>query len=92
MLNYSKELWEISPRDHVLMQAELQKHVDASISKTINMPKEATVEDVREVYELAYTSGCKGVTVYVDGSRAEQVLSTSNDGDTPELSEQPNIY
>lgn len=73
-----KSAEEIAPRDHVLMQAALQKYVDSSISKTINMPNNATIEDVKGVYELAYRTGCKGVTVYRDGSRAEQVLSTSN--------------
>jgi ribonucleoside-diphosphate reductase alpha chain len=80
-----KGAMEIDPKDHVLMQACLQRHVDSSISKTINMPKEATVEDVKEVLELAYTSGCKGVTVYRDGSREGQILTTtaSDPVDTP---------
>lgn len=65
---------DISPINHVKMQAALQPHVDASISKTINMPSTATVEDVKEVYELAYKLKCKGVTVYRNGSREGQVL------------------
>ena len=68
---------DISPKDHVLMQAALQKYVDSSISKTINMPSSATVEDVKEVYLLAYKNGCKGITIYRDGSRDGQVLTTS---------------
>lgn len=66
---------EISATQHVLMQASLQKHVDNSISKTINMPPEATVEDVAEAYLLGWASGLKGMTVYRDGSRDSQVLS-----------------
>lgn len=66
---------EISPDGHVMMQAALQRYVDSSISKTINMPNSATIEDVKHVYELAYKSGCKGITVYRDGSRDEQVLA-----------------
>lgn len=69
---------DIAPKDHVLMQAEMQKFVDSSISKTINMPQTSSINDVREVYELAYKSGCKGITVYRDGSRDQQVLTVSN--------------
>ena len=67
---------DIAPRDHVLMQAALQQWVDNSISKTCNFPATATPEDVAAVYKLAWELGCKGITVYVTGSRDKVVLET----------------
>jgi ribonucleoside-diphosphate reductase alpha chain len=77
--DYFVTAMELSPEEHVRVQGALQTWIDSSISKTCNAPNSYTVEDTKHLYDLAYDLGCKGVTIYRDGSRSEQILSLKQD-------------
>ena len=82
--------WDIEPEWHVRMQAVFQKYTDNSVSKTVNLPAEATPRDIRRVYSLAYELKCKGITIYRYGSKKQQVLSLA--GHVPEIATEPVPY
>lgn len=77
---------DLAPMDHIKVQAAVQRWTDSSISKTANAPADFTVEQTAELYEKAYELGCKGVTIYRDSSRTEQVLSLDKETEKKNLS------
>ncbi len=79
---------QLTPEDHVAMQAAVQAHIDSAVSKTINLPEEISFEDFKDIYRLAYASGCKGCTTYRPNEVTGAVLSRADqqpDSDQPEL-------
>lgn len=77
--DYFVTAMDLAPEAHIKVQAAVQRWVDASISKTANLPASYTVEQTREIFELLYRTGCKGGTIYRDGSRDVQVLNLTDD-------------
>jgi ribonucleoside-diphosphate reductase alpha chain len=76
---------DISPEWHVRVLAQIQKYIDNAVSKTVNMPENATKEDVKQVYELAFKLGCKGITIYRNNSRQNQTFQIGNNKNNNEL-------
>ncbi len=86
--DYFVTAMDLSAEDHIRSQAAIQRWVDSSISKTANCPSDFTIEDTKRLYELAFDLGCKGVTIYRDGSRDVQVLQTEKKEEKKEAATQ----
>jgi ribonucleoside-diphosphate reductase alpha chain len=80
---------DITPEWHIRMQAAFQKFTDNAVSKTVNLPESASEEDVMAIYDQAFDLGCKGVTIYRDGSKENQVLSFNNGTHSPGSNGEP---
>jgi ribonucleoside-diphosphate reductase alpha chain len=89
--DYFVTAMDLTPEEHVRVQAAIQRWVDSSISKTSNVPNNYTVEQTRELYELMYELGCKGGTIYRDGSRDEQVLMLKDDEAEKQKDAEPEV-
>ena len=87
--DYFVTAMDLTPEEHVRVEAAIQRWIDASISKTCNVPNDYTVEQTRALYELMYELGCKGGTIYRDGSRETQVLRATTKAETPEVAPEP---
>ncbi|MCH1640735.1 adenosylcobalamin-dependent ribonucleoside-diphosphate reductase [Paenibacillus timonensis] len=89
--DYFVTAMDLSAEDHIRVQAAIQRWVDSSISKTANCPSDFTVEETKRLYELAFDLGCKGVTIYRDGSRDVQVLQTEKKEEKKEEAAAPEV-
>ncbi len=76
--NHFATAMDLTPEEHVAVQAAVQRWTDSAISKTVNAPEHYTIEQTKKLYELMYDLGCKGGTIYRDGSRHEQILATDS--------------
>lgn len=81
--NVIKTAEEIDPKDHVKMIAAIQPFISGGISKTVNLPNEATIKEIEDIFTLAYLTGCKSITVYRDGSKGTQVLTKKEEKEKP---------
>lgn len=86
--DYFVTAMDLSPEEHAKMQGVVQRYIDQSISKTVNAPNEYTIEQVSNLYQYMYDLGCKGGTIYRDGSRDEQVLMKTDDNRVKEIKEE----